>query len=555
MKQIVFTLLFLTFGFTAVAQDTLNERVFVHTDKECYVAGEDMLIKIFATDSRLQPTTFSKVGYVEICGRDRPQGQLKLVLQDGSGSGRLTIPLTTPSGIYELSGYTRYMLNEREDVAFRKQIAVVNLARSSENDRIRLLDEDAAIAIPPPEASNIRVATDKEQYDNRSKVILSLEDVPANATDLVVAVVRNDPTVSLPKADGGEWLKRAARTSPVTDWRWQPEYEGHVITGKPASMPQDGKAFAYTSGIGFVGADIHYINGKQEKDGTISYYTNGVYGSQEVVTSSVSHDGSLYPIDILSPFAESLPESLPLLQLRAQDPQLMDRFVGVQLGQLRGVDSFGRNTPPEDYYYFGEPIVYDLDTYTRFNTIRETVIEFVAQLAVRRIDGKHYIRVLLSDEKLFNAGNTLLLLDGVPIRDHEHMLSYNPRNLRYIKIYNGKYAFGGEVFECLVSFVSHRENLSAIQLDAGSQLVTYRCPSLPIPFTAPEYPDAEARQSVSPDFRHTLYWNPNAEKLSQPAELSFYTSDLSGEFKVTVEGFTGDGKALYGSTVFHVGSR
>ncbi|WP_295940320.1 hypothetical protein [uncultured Alistipes sp.] len=552
MKQIYFTFLFLVFGFTVKAQQTLNERVFVHTDKECYVAGEEMLIKIFATDSRLQPSSFSKVGYVEICGQDRPQVQLKLVLQDGSGSGKLTIPLTTPSGIYELSGYTRYMRNEREDMAFKKQIAIVNLAQPSENDRIELLDEDAAMAMPSPKASNIRVATDKKQYGNRSKVTLSLESVPANAIDLVVSVVRNDSITSFPQVDASEWIKQATQASAITDWKWQPEYEGHIITGKPVSTPQAGKNFTYTSGIGFIGADIHYINGKQEKDGTTSYYTNGVYGPQDVVTSSVSYDNSPYQIDIQSPFAESLPQSLPSLQLRAKDPQLMDRFVAVQLKQVMGVDSLGRNVPLNEYYYFSKPIVYDLDEYTRFNTIRETIIEFVMQLAVRRSNSKPYIRVQIPGEKGFSTGNTLLLLDGAPIRDHEHMLSYNPRNIRYIQIYNGKYIFGGENFDCMVSFVSHRKDLSHIQLDAGSQLITYDCPSLPEPFAAPEYPDATARQSIKPDFRHTLYWNPNAEKLPQPAELSFYTSDLSGEFKVTVEGFTQDGKALHGSATFRV---
>ena len=230
----------------------------------------------------------------------------------------------------------------------------------------------------------------------------------------------------------------------------------------------------------------------------------------------------------------------------------MDRFVGVQLKQVMGVDSLGRDVPLEQYYYFSNPIVYDLDEYTRFNTIRETIIEFVMQLAVRRNNGKLYIRVSNPGEKHFSSGNTLLLLDGAPIRDHEHMLSYNPRNIRFIQIYNGKYKFGSENFDCMVSFVSHRRDLSSIQLDAGSQLITYDCPSLPVPFTAPEYPDAAARESATPDFRHTLYWNPDAEKLLQPAELSFYTSDLSGEFKVTVEGFTQDGKALHGSTTFRV---
>ena len=74
------------------------------------------------------------MGYVEISNTERPKAQLKLALDNGSGSGKVKIPTDAPSGIYELTGYTRYMRNEGEKVFFRKSIAVINTFRVSERE-------------------------------------------------------------------------------------------------------------------------------------------------------------------------------------------------------------------------------------------------------------------------------------------------------------------------------------------------------------------------------------------------------------------------------------
>ena len=46
-----------------------------------------------------------------------------------------------------------------------------------------------------------------------------------------------------------------------------------------------------------------------------------------------------------------------------------------------------------------------------------------------------------------------------------------------------------------------------------------------------------------PDFRNTLYWNPDmhTDKTGKSA-VEFYSSDESGEYIITVEGMTGDGR-------------
>ena len=147
----------------------------------------------------------------------------------------------------------------------------------------------------------------------------------------------------------------------------------------------------------------------------------------------------------------------------------------------------------------------------------------------------------------------MVLLEGVPINDHEDILKYNPRLVKKIEIYNGRYGFGGEVFECMISLTTQRGDLPSIQLSDDSRLTVYECPQLLVTFKMPEYKDATDKKSRRPDFRHTLYWNPSVEtEAGIETTLSFYTSDLEGEFKVVVEGFTLKGELIRGEVNFHV---
>lgn len=105
----------------------------------------------------------------------------------------------------------------------------------------------------------------------------------------------------------------------------------------------------------------------------------------------------------------------------------------------------------------------------------------------------------------------------------------------------------------MISLTTQRGDLPSIQLSDDSRLTVYECPQLPVTFKMSEYKDATDKKSRRPDFRHTLYWNPSVEtEAGIDTTLSFYTSDLEGEFKVVVEGFTLKGELIRGEVNFHV---
>ena len=79
MKRVIFCIIGWVLVLGLHAQIVENMRIY--TDKDCYVAGEDLLIKVCVTDSLSRGSVLSKVAYVEI-------SDTKLVYAQGKKIGR-----------------------------------------------------------------------------------------------------------------------------------------------------------------------------------------------------------------------------------------------------------------------------------------------------------------------------------------------------------------------------------------------------------------------------------------------------------------------------------
>ncbi len=76
----------------------------------------------------------------------------------------------------------------------------------------------------------------------------------------------------------------------------------------------------------------------------------------------------------------------------------------------------------------------------------------------------------------------------------------------------------------------------------------------PARFYAPKY-TLENRNDPAPDFRPTLYWNPEVIFINGRANLDFYTSDEMAQYDIFVEGITKNGKICFGTTSFSVNKK
>jgi hypothetical protein len=106
----------------------VQEKIYVHTDKDAYTTREICWYRIYYVDAfSNQPASMSKIAYVEILDKNnRPVLQQMASLKDGQSSGSLVIPINIPSGTYTFRAYTNWMKNFGPEYFFEKPIRIIN---------------------------------------------------------------------------------------------------------------------------------------------------------------------------------------------------------------------------------------------------------------------------------------------------------------------------------------------------------------------------------------------------------------------------------------------
>ncbi|MBB1284623.1 hypothetical protein HRH25_09585 [Flavisolibacter sp. BT320] len=148
-KRIVYGISLLLMGKAAFAQNVLTdvqaslttyvkaytpEKLYLHTDKAYYTAGEILWMKVYAVDGVFnRPLPASKVAYVEILSEGNvPVAQAKIALAERGGDGSIQLPFTLNSGHYTLRAYTAWMKNAGVGHFFEKGISIINTLKSLE---------------------------------------------------------------------------------------------------------------------------------------------------------------------------------------------------------------------------------------------------------------------------------------------------------------------------------------------------------------------------------------------------------------------------------------
>ncbi len=106
-----------------------TEKIYIHTDKSYYVAGEDIWFKAYLMIGPYHiPDSISTVLYVELIHSDGSLFDRKIIrMREGLGWGDFDLPASTPPGKYLMKAYTRYMQNFDQAFFFRKGIQILPL--------------------------------------------------------------------------------------------------------------------------------------------------------------------------------------------------------------------------------------------------------------------------------------------------------------------------------------------------------------------------------------------------------------------------------------------
>jgi hypothetical protein len=119
--------------FQKYCQQYPREEIYVHTDREAYVAGEDIWLEAYLVDRQsLRPSNESNIAYLEVLNTEnRPVVQKRIKLYNGFGSGQITLPDTLSSGTFTIRAYTNWMKNFLPGNCFLKTVSIFNALNNS----------------------------------------------------------------------------------------------------------------------------------------------------------------------------------------------------------------------------------------------------------------------------------------------------------------------------------------------------------------------------------------------------------------------------------------
>lgn len=520
----------------------LVERTYVATDKNVYVAGDNVWVSVFTTDFSAGGvlTDFSSIAYLELCSADGPAVSAKVALVNGRGCGKIALPKNIASGNYRLIAFTAQNKNEVgfDPFFYSKTISVYNTF-TNERTKETVLGEPVRKAAP-------EVAPEGLEFDGKT-----LRNISGEEVSLCVSVCNEDGLPVPDFSNIADFVKAAPDPSAVTfDYRFVPEYEGEVVYAHSSGDKYEG-AHKYAF-ISFPGDLTGMYSSYLGEDGTVKFFTNNIYGNTNVVAEieGLSKDSATH-LEIDKPYLDCKAEGLePLVLGESLREDLEKRSVAMQISEIFDVDTLYGMLPRRENHIFGAmaPATYILDDYTRFHTMSEVFTEFLLKVKIKKNKEKGGVEMyafLNDSHRTGNIGNTpsLVTLDGVPVFDHQKMYDYDPLLVERIDVYQSVFYFGSKGYDGVINFVTYKKNMPNMVFDDNVRILEFEGACLPMALTGEKIKNCENY----PNLLQTFYFHPSVDV----ADGGEFTPDpafpeYEGKFIIKAEGLTKSGKPVFG---------
>lgn len=443
------------------------------------------------------------------------------------------------------------------------------------------------VFIKPDNKTALSVSVDREQTSTRKKIILDLKSNGLTLSNLSVSVMRHDSLQQFVQPDivsylllssdlkgsiesphaylnaNHETIDNLMLTHGWSRFKWEelaepksvnhiPEYRAHLIEAtvldKQTQAPIPG-VIGYMSAPG---KRVELGGAITDKNGLLRVEANHVRGATQLILQSPYEKAKL---EIKSPYSSSFIKLiLPPIDLSEKHTQaLVDKSISMQIN-----DAFGKHTrttlsSDSSAFYGTAPETYLLDDYTRFPVMEEVMREYVKSVWVRKRGDQFIFKIVDRDKGDLLDGESLVLLDGVPIFNVNDIMAFDPLRIKQLDVVPGRYFVGSLAFDGIVSYRTYKGDLGGFKFSPETVIIDYEGLQQHKEFYSPRYETVPEINSRIPDGRHLLYWNPDVQINGKEArQLEFYTSDQPGTYKVTVQGIAADGTPLYGETTFQV---
>jgi hypothetical protein len=543
-----------------------RDKLFIVTDRDIYITGEQVWIKIFKTNGLTgMPSDISKVICVELLdGQNNPLNQFRVRCDGASGNGMFRLSDTLSSGNYLIRAYTSWMENFTPGLFSYRMITVINPFRdpgsltapvsenAGENGSLSGKHEENTAAAATENDINVTITPERIKYGTRDSVKISIsvygaEMKPVKA-DLSLSVTKHFLTVTGRERNIESRPDTSYVRNTLSSPLHLPELEGELIRGviynKATNEPLANTDISFS----IVGKTARCQFGRTNPEGEFFFVASDLTGMNEIVIQPLSPDISGSYVELVQSFSGSFSDFIiPHFDLdTALAENINNAVISMQVKNVyeqaveKSIDSVVYRIPD----FFGDPSrVIKLADFIELKDIREVVKELLPDVSLIRKNGRAALKVVSSNIYQLFEDPALVIFDGVPVNDIDALMKANAKDLESIKITNTRYFYSDYIFDGIISFSSKAGNLGSLEYGNSVFRQVYEGCQKPERFYSPDYRSPGLKRI--PDFRNTLFWKPDIMTAEDgTATVEFFTSDEATEYLITVNGLTSDGRKI-----------
>ncbi|WP_339697005.1 hypothetical protein [uncultured Marixanthomonas sp.] len=546
-----------------------NENIFTHLNTSLFFVGEYLYYKMYVLNSKTENvSTLSKVAYLELINENKESVfKHKIPLVSGIGQSDFFIPTTIPSGNYKIVSYTMNMLSKSPDNYFQQDITIINPYRGNQSTLTKkndtLLNNETRPKNVIDNSSNnssFSITTDKKNYAKRSPVILHFKgergELPEGDYSLSVRKIDTVAHVSLKHAT--DYTNLVSDNFKPQNKLIVPELRGEILTGKISTKDESQKIGKQKIALSIPGDNFIFEISNVDSEGNFYFNIDRPYSNNTLALQVLNDFDNTFEIIVNDEASISFdtldfnhfyitPEMKNLIVERSVYNQVENAYYSVKPDTVKTI-------PPHTSIYKKKSSIYNLDEYTRFPTMKETMVEIVNDAWIDWQNGKGTFAIREKENSLRSNAPVLLLVDGFFVQDHQTLIDYNANKVESIAIMQDKYYYGSQTFQGVMVVETIEDDFYEKPLKnyvKQVEIVPIQQKKQYFKQVYSNTDNSEASQRV-PDYRRQLLWLPELEFNESSRNITCYTSDISGVYEVIMEGFTEKGQPIFLKKTFTV---
>jgi hypothetical protein len=582
MKIPLFTLLIFSMWFSPIIPQNKNinypqEKVFLHTDRNILVAGDNLFYALYLKGN---DGMISKYAYMILRDRNNQAvTQIRVDIRNQMAYGRIYLPDTLSTNVYQLVCYTNFMRNGGEDSFFTKEIVVINRFDKKLEYSDSTLTTNTSRNLPEQHSGmqtgdgKLIINLEKDSYYAREKIKFSIGTnlLPGDTLARVSVSIREVSPSFSDELSFKDYYNKVINHSFVSEPdkdinRFHRELNYSVIEGRVIPVPdpanngndikKDTNKYTILVSAPDTIANMQFTT--TDSSGAFCIFLNNYYEGKEVFIRTREDAKAEIVIEdkfkLKKPFVISELFDIPGLKsyhIRLKNISEVQKYYNQKPESITLMPVVHSVSIPR-IYYKPYSIVFPSD-YLPLADFSEISKELLPASKVRKSNDHYTLSFIdLKNTSLPNL-EPVIFLDGVPINDADQIIGLGTTEIKRIEILP-TYRYYGEMSLTGILAVFSK-NLEINNIGFKTPTIRYKAVSSQN-YSKPVSNILPFADSHLPYLRQLLLWEPeiilrNKEK----HEVECYASDLPGKYLINIQGITSKGNPVDGFGVITVKSK